>query len=143
LQIVANLRKELDRAEFRRRIASFRRDQLLFIDESSKDNRNLQRKYGRGLKGTKVSFKGHFVRGTKYSVLGGLTTEGAFGHCILGNYDKVQFEFAMKYFVLPFVGSLAKGERNSVVIMDNCRIHDSAKVLEMVREVGGLVMFLP
>ena len=91
----------------------------------------------------KVSTKGYFVRGTRYSVLGGITTQGAFGHCIVGSYNRVQFEHAVEHFVLPYVGSLAKGESNSVVIMDNCRIHDSGRVLEMVRERGGIVIFLP
>ena len=76
-------------------------------------------------------------------MLGGITTRGAFGHCIVGSYNKAQFEYAMKHFVLPQVGSLAKGENISVVILDNCRIHDSGEVLEMVRNVGGIVMFLP
>lgn len=52
------------------------------------------------------------------------------------------FKHAVIHFVLPYVGSLAKGESNSVVIMD-CRIHDSGRVLEMVRERGGIVIFLP
>jgi len=79
----------------------------------------------------------------RYSVLGGISTQGAFGHSIVGSYSREQFEYAVEHFVLPYVGSLAKGEPNSVVIMDNCRIHDSARVLEMVQDRGGIVIFLP
>lgn len=42
LNLVAKQRNEMLRAEFRRRIAQFETHQLLFIDESSKDDRTFQ-----------------------------------------------------------------------------------------------------
>ncbi|KAK3717696.1 hypothetical protein QZH41_001100 [Actinostola sp. cb2023] len=75
---------------------------LILRDESSKDERTLQRKYAKGLKGTRVSGKGHFTR-----------------------------------------GSFANNERNSIVVMDNCSIHKSERVFEMIRQQGGMAVFLP
>ena len=64
-------------------------------------------------------------------------------HSIIGSYDMSQFEFAFENFVLPLIGSFAKNEECSVLVLDNCTIHYSEKVIQMVREKGGLMVFLP
>ena len=40
----------------------------------------------------------------------------------------------MEHFVVPHVDLVALGEPCSVVVMDNCRIHYSQPVFEMIRE---------
>lgn len=64
-------------------------------------------------------------------------------HAIVGAYNKAQFEFAMEQFVIPHVGSYAQNERCSVVILDNCAIHYSDRVFQLIREKGGMTIFLP
>jgi len=65
-------------------------------------------KYAQGLKGMRVSRKGNFTRGTRYSVLGAIAVDGVkAAHAIEGAYNKQQFEYAMEHFVLPHVGSFA------------------------------------
>ncbi|XP_028516338.1 uncharacterized protein LOC114575526 [Exaiptasia diaphana] len=130
LNLIARQRNDWLRAEFRHRMAQFDTHQLLFIDESSKDERTFQRRYARGLKGSRISTKGNFTRGTRYSVLSAISVEGVIAsHTIVGAYDQRQFEFAMTSFVLPHVGSVARREKCSVVIMDNCAIHTSNDVI--------------
>lgn len=91
-----------------------------------------------------MSRKGNFTRGTRYSVLGAIAVDGVkAAHAIEGAYNKQQFEYAMEHFVLPHVGSFANNERCSVVVMDNCRIHHSQQVFELVRQKGGMTVFLP
>ena len=91
-----------------------------------------------------MSRKGNFTRGTKYSVLSALSVDGVqASHVIIGAFNRVQYEYAMEHFVVPLIGSLAHKERNSVVVMDNCNIHKSARVLEMIRQQGGIAVFLP
>ena len=63
-------------------------------------------------------------------------------HAIEGAYNKQQFEYAMEHFVLPHVGSYADKERCSVIVMDNCHIHCSQWVFELVRRKGGMTVFL-
>lgn len=159
------------RAEFRRRIAQFETHQLLFIDESSKDDRTFQvkkinkqstyyllitrhvtycyctpfqRHYARGLRGTRTSVKGNFTRGTRYSVLSALSVQGVVAsHTIIGAFNQRLFDFAVTNFILPFIGSCARRESCSVVILDNCTIHKSNEVIQAVRRRGGIVIFLP
>ena len=64
-------------------------------------------------------------------------------HAITGAYNKNQFEYAMEQFVLPHVGSFANKENCSVIVMDNCSIHHSQRVYEMIRQRGGITAFLP
>lgn len=91
-----------------------------------------------------MSRKGNFTRGTRYSVLAAVSTKGIqAAHSIIGAYDRPNFEFAMETFVLPHVGSVAMGDPCSVVVLDNCQIHFSQAVHDMIRAKGGIVVFLP
>jgi transposase len=51
-------------------------DQLVFLDESSKDGRTIFRKYGRSLAGERAVEVVPLDRGTRYSILPALTLEG-------------------------------------------------------------------
>lgn len=88
--------------------------------------------------------KGNFTRGTRYSVLSAISVEGIkASHAIVGAYNQEHFEFAMNQFILSFVGSAAGRECCSVVVLDNCAIHNSNEFIEAVRRKGGIVIFLP
>lgn len=88
--------------------------------------------------------KGNFTRGTRYSVLSALGIQGVVGsHTITGAFNQEQFEFAVTNFILPSIGSCARRESCSVVILDNCAIHNSEDFFQAVRRRGGIVMFLP
>lgn len=103
-----------------------------------------KRRYARGLKGSRISTKGNFTGGSRYSVLSAISVEGIKGsHTILGAYDKRQYEFVVTSFILPYVGSAARREKCSVLVMDNCAIHTSIDVITAVRNRGGIVIFLP
>lgn len=105
---------------------------------------SIQRKYGLGLTGKRVSRKGNFTRGTRFSVLAAMSSDGVkASHVIVGSYNRVQFDFAMEHFVLPHVGSYAANESCSVIVFDNCSIHRSERVLELIRQRGGISVFLP
>jgi len=88
--------------------------------------------------------KGNFTRGTRYSVLGAISTQGIkASHVVTGAYNREQFEFVMEHFVLPHIGSVARGDPCSVVVMDNYNIYYSDAVLQAIRLRGGIVLFLP
>ncbi|KAK3753359.1 hypothetical protein QZH41_018861 [Actinostola sp. cb2023] len=117
MQLVARQRNELQRAEFRRFISQFRAEQFIFLDESSKDDRTLQRKYARSLEGTRVARRANFTRGTRYSILGAVSIDGVkTAHTVVGAFDRANFEFAIEQFVVPIVGSFANGENCSIVV---------------------------
>ena len=83
---------------------------IFYISDFS--NVIFQRRYARALQGTgRISIKGNFTRGTRYSVLGAISIEGVkASQVITGAYDRDQFEFAMEHFILPLIGSAARNE---------------------------------
>lgn len=88
--------------------------------------------------------KGNFTRGSRYSVLGAISTQGVVAsHVILGAYNQAQFEFAFEHFILPHVGSVARREPCSVIVLDNCNTHYSFAVANAVRNKGRIIIFLP
>lgn len=91
-----------------------------------------------------MSRKGNVTRGTRYSILAATAVDGVkAAHAIVGAYNKQQFEHAMEHFVLPHVGSFANKEKCSVIVMDNCHIHLSRGVFDLIRQKGGITVFLP
>ncbi|HEV7736834.1 MAG TPA: hypothetical protein VGO47_05595 [Chlamydiales bacterium] len=75
-------RNALERDEIRRRLwledvqARFVANQLVWTDESSKDDRTIYRHYGRSRSGQRASIPAQFVRGDRYSILPALTIDG-------------------------------------------------------------------
>ena len=72
----ASERNELLRNAFIAFIGQYRTDQLVFMDESSKDDRTLTRLYGYSEVNTRALKKVVFVRGKRYTLLPALTEQG-------------------------------------------------------------------
>ena len=56
--------------------SEFMPEQLVFIDETSKDERSLLRAYGYSLKDIRVKKHIVFIRGKRYTILPALTLDG-------------------------------------------------------------------
>ena len=95
------------RAKFTRLISQFRPKQFIFIDESSKDNRNANRYYGYLPKGTRnYSGPGHFVRKHRLSLLAAIDISGIQGaFAVEGAFNTELFNFGVLYFILDKSGS--------------------------------------
>lgn len=76
-------------------------DQLIFIDESAKDERTLSRQYGYSLRNTRAVKKNVFVRGKRYTILPALSLDGIIALDIIeGSCDKHRFnQFIMNQVV--------------------------------------------
>lgn len=97
---------------------------------------------GRSPHGSLLNNIGYYVREERYSCISAMGIEGIVTtHTIPKAFSTADFIFALKHFILPHVGRFAMGEPHSVV-MDNARIHDNVGV-RMIRERGGIVVFLP
>ena len=87
---------------------------------------------------------GNFVREDRYSVVAALDINGIVAtHTVPTVFNTTSFNFFMEYFVCPHIGRFALSEPRSVVILDNCRIHDSNETIYLVRKMGGINLFLP
>jgi len=137
-------------------------NQLIFIDESSKDERTLSRHYGYSLRNTHAVEKTVFVRGKRYTMLPALSLDGIIALDIMeGSCDKQRFnKFIMDKVVcrvrcillLIVIDSLLSlqlpqmrpyPEKHSVIVLDNAQIHHNADWIDMVKNAGGHVEFLP
>ena len=67
-------------------------NQLVVLDESSKDGRTLIRKYGRAYQGAEASTRTSLQRGIRYSILPALTIDGYMAvHVVEGSIDGNEF----------------------------------------------------
>ena len=72
--------------------ATFVAEQLVFVDESSKDERTIFRRWGRSPTGTCAEVSADFVRGDRYSILACITYEGYFPERIVdGSVNAFEF----------------------------------------------------
>ncbi len=97
-------------------------EQLVFIDETSKDGRDCLRRYARSKRGTAAIVRLPFQRGKRISVVAGITTDGflVFDHTD-GTFTRQKFHESIVKHVLPHlqVWPLPR----SIVILDNAKIH--------------------
>ena len=138
-------------------------EQMVILDESSKDDRTLIRKYGRGPSGDDPIFTVSLDRGIRYSILPALTVDGYIAaRAVEGSVDGEEFfDFIVNDLVsrsscIPPDSSVLKGfsslkipctnpfpEPHSVFIMDNCATHKSDALREVIESAGRHLVFLP
>jgi hypothetical protein len=95
-------RNELLRSTFIAKVGrEYKPEQLIFLDEASKDERTLSRGYGYSLKNTFATKKNVFVRGVRYTILPALSLQGIIAVDIIeGSCTKDKFkEFVISYVV--------------------------------------------
>jgi transposase len=56
--------------------AHFMASQMVFVDETSKDERTIYRHYGRSVSGSRATISANFVRGERYSMVAALSLDG-------------------------------------------------------------------
>ena len=93
MQKAALERNELVRAHYLATIGDhYTRNQLIFLDESAKDERSLSRLYGYSPRNIPAQKKVVFVREKRYTILPALTMEGFVAVDIFeGSCDKKKF----------------------------------------------------
>ncbi|CAG8503206.1 16314_t:CDS:1, partial [Racocetra fulgida] len=73
--------------------AQYQPEQLIFLDESAKDERTITRGYGYSEIDIRARKKVIFVRGVRYTVCPALTLQGIIAADIVeGNYTKQKFK---------------------------------------------------
>ncbi len=66
--------------------------QMIFVDETSKDEQTIYRHYGHSVIGTRVTISANFVQGEWYSMVTALSLNGYKAvHVVLGSVDREEF----------------------------------------------------
>jgi transposase len=142
LSKIARERKLSLRSLYQTNLVGIRREQMVFVDETRKDDRTTYRRYGYSARGTPAHGRVAFIRGKSYSILPAITVDGFIATSIVeGSFTMRTFEQFIFYDVLPSMNPFP-GPR-SVLILDNCRIHKSQLLYRIARWSGIRVIFLP
>ena len=117
-------------------------EQLVFIDETSKDGRDAFRRYARSKKGTKAVVRLPFSRGNRVSVLAALDHKGFMAwKCTSGTFSRKRFHSAFSEKIVPHLNPWPLPR--SIVIMDNAKIHMFKELEDAVHQCGAKLIYLP
>jgi hypothetical protein len=119
-----------------------RRDQVVFVDETSKDGRSGYRRFAWSRIGTRATADIPFSRGKRISALAAVSVEGFFGwHLTEGTFDREVFHKAMVEKIIPSLNPYPLPR--SVVILDNAKIHMYQELIDAANSIGAQIVFLP
>ncbi len=122
----------------------FNATQFVWVDETGSDARNTMRKFGYALRGMTPTYHRLLSRGERINAVAAIATSGLVAveltkSTINGDnfYDFVRGTLIPN--MLPFDGVNPR----SIVVMDNLTVHHVPEVLDLFRQAGILVFFLP
>ena len=144
IQQVALQRSAITRAKFMADMQFFNTSQIVWLDETGCDRQDHIRKYGYSLRGERPVYHRYLHRGTRVSAITAMCTDGILAtEAFRGTLNGRKFiDFLRGSLIpemLPFDGSSAR----SVLVLDNCSVHHVGSALELLRQAGILVIFLP
>ncbi|CAG8736501.1 2049_t:CDS:2, partial [Racocetra fulgida] len=112
-------------------------NQLIFLDEASKDERSLSRKYRYSFRNTRAVQKTVFIRGKRFILLPALSLDGIIAVDIIeGTCTKERF----KQFI---INQVPYSHANSVLVLDNARIHHNSELIKYIEAFGYKIEYLP
>ena len=110
---------------------------FVFVDECG-SNLALTPLYARAPKGERATDTVPGTRGKNTTLIASLSLEGLGASMMLeGAANAAALEASVEHFLVP---SLVKGQ---IVVMENLRVHKSARVRQLLEEVGCELLFLP
>lgn len=120
-------------------------ENLVFIDEVSFNGRDMIRRKGYGVKGEKLVFRADFSRKARISLLCFLGVHGILNTYVTdGTFTRLKFLECCKRFALEYDSPVKQHPGpNSVFIFDGAKIHCHAKLIEYLRSLGIIPVFLP
>ncbi|KAJ7742613.1 hypothetical protein B0H16DRAFT_1323322 [Mycena metata] len=104
-------------------------------DESSKDTRDTACHYGRSPIGEPAIYSHQFIRDERYTLTAAMSTQGYITtHIVEGSMDTYDFFDFIVEDVLPQMKPFP--DVQSVLVLDNCRIHHTDLLQEVLNENG-------
>lgn len=130
-------RDELKRSQFLDKISCYRKEDLVYLDESGIDS-YIHSPYGWAKKGDLVQGE---ISGKRYAresfIAAKCGSKILAPLCYKGTCDTLLFNLWIEEFLVP---ELKPGQ---VVILDNATFHKSEKTRKLVEEAGCTLLFLP
>ena len=116
--------------------------QLVFVDETSKDGRSAYRNHAWSSRGVPAVVSIPNARGKRVSALAAMNYQGfrRWGFTE-GTYTRYSFHEMFVAEILPILNPWPM--ENSIVIIDNAKIHMYRDFMDAIHSKGALVFFLP
>lgn len=122
---------------FREKLAQYRPEQIIYIDESGIDS-NESYDYGWCEKGKRFHASRPGKRRERLSIIGALGEGKFFAPMVYQGYCTAKvIETWLEKFLLP------KVRTGQVIIMDNAPFHNSSIIRELIEKSGCELLFLP
>ena len=116
-------------------------EMLVWIDETGCDRRDATRKYGYRVRGIPICDQRILVRGTRYTAIPVLSTEGIHDVFITeGTMNGERFSEFVRDVLLPHLNPFNGINPRSVVIMDNASIHHVDEDVDLIRSACSWVV---
>lgn len=130
-------RCEQARDDFRKKLAHYKPEQVIYIDESGIDS-NDSYSYGWSLKGKRFYSTKPGKNRERLSIIGALCEDIFFAPMVYQGYCTGKLiEAWLQKFLLPHL------QPGQVIIMDNAPFHKSKKIREIIEQAGCELLFLP
>jgi transposase len=135
--LAASERNQQERASFREQMNEREAGSLVFVDECG-SNIALTPLYARAPKGQRATDSVPRNRGKNTTLMAALSVEGiAASMLIEGAANAAAFEAYIEHILVP---NLQQGQ---IVVMDNLRVHKTARVRQLIEDQGCELVFLP
>ncbi|XP_055546422.1 uncharacterized protein LOC129730856 [Wyeomyia smithii] len=116
---------------------------LVFLDEASCDNRSMLRNKGYAPVGQKIIYRGEFLRRPRCSLLSFIGYNRVLDtYSTEGTFTREKFFNCVRSFATSRLVQRNPGA-HSVWILDGARIHCHKSIIEYLRSLGIVVVFLP
>ena len=117
-------------------------EQLVFIDETSKDGRDALRRHGWSRINQPAVVQQPFQRGCRVSAVAAFDTSGFFAwKCTDGTFTRQKFHDAFLQVICPHLQPWPMPR--SIVILDNAKIHMYHELAQVIHRSGAILIFLP
>ena len=122
----------------------FHTDQIVWLDETGCDRRDQIRKYGYSLRGERPVYHRLFHRGSRISAITAMSTDGIIAlELFQGTLNGDRYLDFLRGTLIPEMQPFNGLSPQSVLVLDNCSVHHISGAIDLLREAGILVVFLP
>ena len=144
IQQVAIQRSVDYRAQFMVDVSHFASDMFVWVDETSCDRRDMFCKFGYSFRSERATSRRLFARGRRISAIAALCSTGLLDvEVTMDNVNGDKFFDFIRSSLIPKMHSFDGISARSIIVMDNCAIHHVQPVIDVLHDVGILLMFLP